>query len=535
MKRLIAVSLLWVGVLVISQAAYAGITLGPYLLDMHPTSVTICWENDSISAYSVHYGTDDLDLVWEDPTGTTFRCARLEGLAPGTTYRYRVASGLDKYPDGSFTTPLEDEETLRFAVYGDTRTDHDRHRLAVGILMRLAPDFVVHTGDFVDDGDHQDEWHTFFDIVLALLSRTPMVPVIGNHDNRTGTFFDQYFPMASHPDGAPRRYYVYDRAGVRFIILSTETAYHEGSDQHTWLVEELKKASADPSVRHLIATFHRPAFNSGHHSEDSAEVAAVFPELFAKYGVELVLSGHAHNYERSMVDGVTYVTSGGGGAPNVWALEDQRMNPDDNPHSDVYLAIIHACLVETTPDCLTVTVHDTAGVVRDEVKIGKCQWEPGRIVSAEPEAPETEREPGATDGTAASPADPIPCPPCAESGPANKGCSTGGTSQGNGFLLLLLMAFLACLSSVNSLKSGLVSASQRAVDLPRQFLKLPGFFVDIAHYASGDSHCDLFGGDLCRLPDDGALADHAVLADNGPIADNGSHAYDRTVVDGAVV
>lgn len=449
MKRLIAVSLLWVGVLVISQAAYAGITLGPYLLDMHPTSVTICWENDSISAYSVHYGTDDLDLVWEDPTGTTFRCARLEGLAPGTTYRYRVASGLDKYPDGSFTTPLEDEETLRFAVYGDTRTDHDRHRLAVGILMRLAPDFVVHTGDFVDDGDHQDEWHTFFDIVLALLSRTPMVPVIGNHDNRTGTFFDQYFPMASHPDGAPRRYYVYDRAGVRFIILSTETAYHEGSDQHTWLVEELKKASADPSVRHLIATFHRPAFNSGHHSEDSAEVAAVFPALFAQYGVELVLSGHAHNYERSTVEGVVYVTAGGGGAPNVWALEDQRMNPDDNPHSDVYLAIIHACLVEATPDCLTVTVHDTAGVVRDEVKIGKCQWEPGGMSVAEVEGPQPEFEPGVADGAAVKLADPAACPPCSESGPGSKGCSGGGVPGGNGLLPLLLLVSLACLPVVS--------------------------------------------------------------------------------------
>lgn len=445
MTRLLYVASFWGCILLSSQAAHAGITLGPYLLDMQPTSVTVCWENDSTSAYSLHYGTDDLDKVWKDPTGATFRCARLEDLAPGTTYRYRVAAGLDKYPDGRFTTPPAGEETLRFAVYGDTRTDHDRHRLAVGILMRLAPDFVVHTGDFVDDGDHQDEWHTFFDVVLALLAHIPMVPVIGNHDNRSGTFYDQYFPMATRPDGAPRRYYTYDRAGVRFLILSTETEYHEGSDQHTWLVEQLEKASADPAVKHKIAAFHRPAFNSGHHSEDSAEVAAVFPALFTQYGVELVLSGHAHNYERSSVDGVIYVTAGGGGAPNVWALEDQRMNPDDNPHSDAYLAIIHACLVETSPDCLTVTAHDTAGLVRDEVKIGKCQWEPEGTPVVEAEEPGPVIEPGVTDGAAAKLADPGLCPPCAESGAGSKGCNGGGVPGRNGLLMLLLLASLACL------------------------------------------------------------------------------------------
>ena len=451
--------------MLVSGAPDAGaceVIVGPYLLDMQPTSVTICWESATKCSYELRYGAQELDRSWQESNAVFFRCTELTDLEPGTTYTYRLLSGPYKYPDGAFRTPALDEETTRFAVYGDTRTDHGFHRQAVGVLHRMQPDFVLHTGDWVDDGDVQEEWYTFFQVVASLFARVPVVPVIGNHDNRTGTFYDQYFPMAVDDGGEPRRYYVYDRAGIRFLVLSTEEPYAEGSPQYQWMVEELEKGAADPSVRHMIASFHRPPYNTGHHSDDSQEVAAVFPALFSKYGVELVFAGHAHDYERSTADGVVYIVSGGGGAPNVWAIEDIRMNPDANEFSQVYLAIIHACEVTATPDCLLVKAIDTAGKVRDEVEIGACQW--GRSVTAEPSP-----EQGARAQDLVSPGpDTVKCdcPPCEDCSTKNtsSGCASGnGSAPSRPWVLaLMLLLFLGLRRQFGQVRFGRVPSGASA-------------------------------------------------------------------------
>jgi len=434
----------------VPDAEACEVIVGPYLLDMQPTAVNICWESASKCSYELRYGEHELGHSWQESKAVLFRCAELTDLEPGTTYTYRLLSGPYKYPDCSFRTPAPDEETTRFAVYGDTRTDHGFHRQAVGILQRMQPDFVIHTGDWVEDGDVQEEWYTFFESVVSLFARVPVIPVIGNHDNRAGTFYDQYFPMASDDDGEPRRYYVYDRAGIRFLVLSTEEPYEEGTSQHQWLVEELEKGAADPSVRHMIATFHRPPYNAGHHSDDSLDVRAVFPELFSEYGVELVFSGHAHDYERSTVDGVVYIVSGGGGAPNLWAIEDVRMNPDANEFSQVYLAIIHACEVTSTPDCLHVKAIDTAGKVRDEVEIGACQWR--RAAATEP-SPEQATGGGDMVSPDEGKGD---CAPCAVGSRKEAG---GGCAYGKGSIPLLawmlgLLLVLVLGREVLSLRGG---------------------------------------------------------------------------------
>lgn len=92
--------------------------------------------------------------------------------------------------------------------------------------------------------------------------------------------------------------------------------------------------------------------------------------LFAKHGVEIVFNGHDHDYERSTVDGILYIVTGGGGAPYPPLLdEDRPPRPDQNPHRQVFFGVFHAvdCAV-TGPEVrcemidLTRTVRDTFGV-----------------------------------------------------------------------------------------------------------------------------------------------------------------------------
>ena len=124
----------------------------------------------------------------------------------------------------------------------------------------------------------------------------------------------------------------------------------------------------------------------------------------------------------------------------MWAIEDLRMNPDANEFSQVYLAIIHACEVTATPDCLLVKAIDTAGKVRDEVEIGACQW--GRAVTADP-SPEQGAD---VQDLVSSGPDTVKCdcPPC-EVGSAkdtSNGCASGKSFSPSPLWLLALLPLL---------------------------------------------------------------------------------------------
>jgi 3',5'-cyclic AMP phosphodiesterase CpdA len=127
---------------------------------------------------------------------------------------------------------------------------------------------------------------------------------LGNHDIRVdgGRYeFDEL--------GMPRSFYSRRVGNVDFFLLNSNAA--GSTRQRDWLRARL----ADSSARWQVAAFHHPAFTCGHYSAHSTIVARWGP-LFERYGVDLVLSGHDHNYQRFAEHrGVRYVVHGGGGAP----------------------------------------------------------------------------------------------------------------------------------------------------------------------------------------------------------------------------
>jgi hypothetical protein len=106
----------------------------------------------------------------------------LSGLRPGTRYRYEV-TGPDVEPaGGTFGTAPTEAVPFRFVIYGDTRSQVRPHVAVVEAIRREGPEFVVHTGDLVEDGRDEDDWQHFFEIEAPLLRVAPFVPVIGNHE-----------------------------------------------------------------------------------------------------------------------------------------------------------------------------------------------------------------------------------------------------------------------------------------------------------------------------------------------------------------
>ncbi len=369
MKRISLVAIVFIVGVLSSVSAWADITKGPYVQNVQTNQVTIMWETEAEFADEVCWGLNDTSNCIMEEEPVKIHKVRIEGLEPDTMYLYKVKSAnLINSPVLSFHTAREPGKgECLFAVVGDTRTVHFVHRQVVGLIVSMNPEFVINTGDLVEDGDSQSDWDIFFDIEQALLSRMPLIPVMGNHDDRSGSLYGSYFDSPGTEAG--RNYYSFDYSVCHFIILNTQEDLSEGSEQYSWLEQDLQEASANENIDHIYVFFHKPMYSSGYHTDggDNSERSETLHPLFLQYGVEAVFNGHDHDYERSERDGILYVVAGGGGAPYFAPDDDENFipNPDGNPYRQVYLGIPHAVLMHAGKGWAKLEMHDLSGRIRD--------------------------------------------------------------------------------------------------------------------------------------------------------------------------
>lgn len=107
----------------------------------------------------------------------------------------------------------------------------------------------------------------------------------------------------------------------------------------------------NPTTKFVVALFHHSPFNSGPHREDETGLRSTFVPLFERYRVDIVFSGHDHIYERSLVNDVYYVGTGGGGAP----LYNRTKT---NIYGQVFVKAHHFCRFHIAHDHLVLDVFD---------------------------------------------------------------------------------------------------------------------------------------------------------------------------------
>src|SRR3972149_2517686 len=138
------------------------------------------------------------------------------------------------------------------------------------------------------------------------MSGAPVYPVLGNHENDS----PNYFPLFDLPGN--ERWYSFDSGPLHVVGLDVVfSSFEPGSEQYRWLEQDL----ASTTHPWKLVFMHFPPYSSSRPQGSNEEAQRYLVPLFEKYGVQLVVSGHAHNYERSMLNGVTYLVAGGGGAP----------------------------------------------------------------------------------------------------------------------------------------------------------------------------------------------------------------------------
>ena len=204
----------------------------------------------------------------------------------------------------------DEEPLLRFVAVADTGTG-DRHQYAVAEAMERYYEenpfsLVILAGDNIySDGDIDRVEDVFERPYGSLLQKdVKFHACLGNHDIRTDNGNPQVAYPGFHMQG---RTYTVRYNSVQFFALDT-TRNADWESQLAWLEQELRQSDAPWK----IVFGHHPIYSSGMYGTNIQRVRLLKP-LFQKYGVQLYMNGHEHNYERTLpIDGTTYLICGAG-------------------------------------------------------------------------------------------------------------------------------------------------------------------------------------------------------------------------------
>jgi len=334
-----------------------------YVQNVSARSAVIAWMSEEPGAGFVECG-ETPELEHEQGDGRIGKChaVTLSGLRPGSRYYYRVAGARKT---ASFrTAPEGPGSSFTFAVVGDSGTGSTAQRAVAGLLERMQPDLILHTGDVVyPKGEDADYDPNFFVPYRRIIGSVPIFPSLGNHDVETknGAPYLETFHLPRNNPEDTGRYYSFDWGNAHFVALDSELYYDdEGGDpkrQKAWLERDL----GETRQPWKFVFFHRPPYSSSEHGSDLVVREDLEP-ILARHGVDVVFNGHDHDYERTVqIRGVTYVVTGGGGKDLYEAGESEWTAFSRSAH--------HAVRVRVNGDRLRLEAVEPNGVVMDRLNL----------------------------------------------------------------------------------------------------------------------------------------------------------------------
>jgi hypothetical protein len=372
----------------------SGIGKGPWSLAMTRTGVTVRWEACRAGAtpglvYHPEAGGADVAVPTieqpfvltqrhtaplgpqrspDDLPGTVYMHeAAVTGLTPGTCYRYELSA--DRTLAGRFCTAQPDGGRVHFLAIGDTNPLlGDATGKVLAQVVPLGADFIVHGGDIEYYESLLETWAGWFPAMAPLLRLATIEPALGNHEHETpDELVDYSLRYFGHPSfGGETMWYRYESGGVWFHVLDTEQPIEPATPQGAWLTAGLAEVAAKPGFRGSILLMHRPLVTCGDNAENDVARKA-YASTLTQYKVPFVIQAHIHGYERFEIDGVTYVTTGGGGG----RIGDMNANISraECGMRKVSGGFFHAMDVIIEGKTLSAKVIDVDGTLRDSFTV----------------------------------------------------------------------------------------------------------------------------------------------------------------------
>lgn len=374
---------------------------GPYIGWLTPTEAIVRWEviaEKSLSA--APYASLSADYPAEK---IQFRSVTLDNLKPATEYRYQLKSGRYRSQVIPFRTfPTSEATSFTFAMIGDTQRGEvpesaEIERKLFAHIHAWKPTLLVHLGDMLGTGrgdglSGRKGWYRALERNRQLRRSTFMAPTAGNHcwlGSGHGWYVDYFADVTgargrARADSQPPFYYSFDVANVHFVSLCTESAKTAGkqdvanlkhrdlpftyNEQLAWFENDLKNATAPWKV----VFFHQPFHTAGGYPAPSY-FARDFGAVCDRYGVQLLLSGHDHSYQktqritnvgRQLSDtGSVQIVSGGGDIKQF----DCRKNPPG--WNLVHRKINHYVQAEVNGEAMQFTAVDVNGEIFDRWRL----------------------------------------------------------------------------------------------------------------------------------------------------------------------
>lgn len=350
------------------------LTRGPYLQNGSHTNITVCWRTDLATNSQVRYGTNLANLCFTNAASgvVTDHAVVLTELRPDTKYFYAIGSG---------AAPVAGEDANHFFVTAPAPGTSKPTRVwVIGDAGTALPEQIAvrdayetftgsrHTDLWLMLGDNayysglDAEYQTaVFDVYTNLLRKSVLWTALGNHDTAQATEFVDTYPYfdiftlpkngeAGGVASGTEHYYSCNYGNIHFICLDSITGGRTtSSPMYAWLTNDL----AANSAMWTIAYWHHPPYTKGSHNSDGEieliEMREVFLPVLEQYGVDLVLAGHSHSYERSHLldrhygNSATFTAdmkldAGGGRESEGGAYHKHRFNP--RAHQGAVYAVV---------------------------------------------------------------------------------------------------------------------------------------------------------------------------------------------------
>lgn len=153
------------------------------------------------------------------------------------------------------------------------------------MMTKMEPELYITLGDY----SYQPELDCWYDIFKSAGSALKVV--VGNHDT-----MGSVMRTLMNKFNLQQPYYSFDYQNGHFLALSSELDSGD-KGQYQFAISDLAKSSSNPITDWIIVFFHVPFYSGS--GVDNNDMRDLYHPLFQKYKVDLVLTGHAHNYERS--------------------------------------------------------------------------------------------------------------------------------------------------------------------------------------------------------------------------------------------
>lgn len=311
----------------------ATVVRGPYLQLGAETSITIRWQSNVATNSRVEWGSSfgSYPNTVNDATVTTDHLVSITGLSPDTKYYYRIGSSTavqQAATNNYFLTlpPAATTRKLRFAALGDCGNNStnqvDTKNALLSYVGSNEIDALITLGDNAYSAGLDAEFqNNFFNVYQNdILRYMKLYTTPGNHDygnssSNTGVRNNAYYnnfttPSAGQLGGVAsgtEAYYSFNVGDVHFMSLdsygqengNTTKVYDTLGAQAVWVKNDL----AANTKKWVVVYYHHPPYTkTSHDSDTETDLRAMrenFIRILERYGVDLILCGHAHGYERS--------------------------------------------------------------------------------------------------------------------------------------------------------------------------------------------------------------------------------------------